>query len=291
MTLQTTGLRTAADRLEALAGQLVAIDCDGTGRPSEKAAQDLGHAVVRFALALSDLAAWSDATHLYYGDVFAGRPAADPLAEEHAELALLSAILAGDVALDAFAWAELVRRGRARLRRRGDGKIPPLWPLLLDELEASAADPADRMLRLARLLDVNLDAARDAIVAHRDPELWNVAQSGSIGDAATPLGLSLVTFDHERLRTALRVLVRVVPGVLGPAPDDLPEGGLRDAYEDVASFAAAVASELGPGARQDLRTAFRLGGIETRPLDAVAGWLADLVALYLECRREEPARA
>jgi hypothetical protein len=56
-----------------------------------------------------------------------------------------------------------------------------------------------------------------------------------------------------------------------------------------ATFAAAIASELGPQARQDLLTAFRLGGIATRPLDDVAGWLTDRVVLYLDRLREEPA--
>src|SRR5258708_2493381 len=114
-----------------------------TGQPTEKPAHQLGHATIRFAIALEALADAGEAAMFASEARFEpNHPPGDELAGERAQLALLSAIAAGDFALDAFAWAELVRRGWL-LTRKADGRIPVLWSKLMVELDAA---PNDQMV-------------------------------------------------------------------------------------------------------------------------------------------------
>lgn len=282
------GLIRAADSLEDLARRLVAIRREDTGTTTEKPANELGHAVVRFAISLGDLATASESGYRTIQAMTEPDPGADPLGAERAELALLSAILAGDVGLDSLAWAELVRR--KLLPGRGPGfKVPMLWPNFMIALEAPDADPADPMLVPARHLDVTLDAARDAIVAHRDPELWPMRSSGSGPDGIDAIGLTLVTTDDYRVRAALQALDSLPWPLSRAAPSD-PREGLRTRYDLRVRTAVSAAGRLDARGRSTLRKAYRLGGMTTPDLGTMAEWFARLVSLYLE-RRVLPSEA
>lgn len=105
-------VRREASLLPDLALALFRFNRDETGLQTEKPAHDLGHATIRFSLALDDLAAAADAAFVESNARFEpDQPRGDGLAQERAQLALVSAIAAGDFALDSFAWAELVRLG------------------------------------------------------------------------------------------------------------------------------------------------------------------------------------
>jgi len=272
--MDAAAVRSEASALADLALALVRINRDDTGEASEKAPQDLGHATIRLSIALEDLASAGEAAYAEMDSRFEPtRPPVDELAQERAELALLSAILAGDFALDSFAWAELVRRSDPP-RRRKDGWVPLLWPKLMEKLDA---DPSDPMTSPARYLDVTLDAARDALVAHRDPELWPVVGTGTGGY----FNLELVTLDEARLRLALRCLNRITI----PYSPYLIETTSRSAYRQKVEAFVEASPILDRTARQNLRTAYRWAGIHSPSLASIAQRIGQLVRIYLGRRR------
>ena len=286
---ETDDLRSEAKVLERLARQLVAIDRDTTGQPTERPAQELGHAVVRFSIALADLATAAEvgfrtAESWFPRDPDSPSGPVDDLGMERAELALLSAVVAGDVALDYLAWAELVRRGEVPIKRGRDGKLPVLWSVLMARLDA---EPTNPMRPIARSLDVTLDAARDALVAHRDPELF---PSRSIGTGSL-LGLTLTTWDAERVAAALNTLPTIGGGSRPPATADAI-ANRQSGYDDLASTLVDAAVILGPDDRMNLRKAFRMAGIRSPSMVRIARWYRGLVELYLAAReRESPPAA
>lgn len=266
-------VRREASLLPALALALIGLDRDATGLRTEKPAHDLGHATIRFSLALDDLAAAGEAAYVESNARFEpDQPRGDGLAGERAQLALLSAIGAGDFALDAFAWAELVRRERPPEREKS-GKVPWLWRDLMAELDA---DPTDPMTASARFLDVTLDAARDALGAHRDPELEQMTGTGTGGIYS----LELITLSDARIRLALRCLDRITV----PFSPYLPVTVDRSAYRTKVEHFIAASSLLDSTARQNLRTAYRRAGIASPSLAAIAGRYRELVELYLSRR-------
>lgn len=272
-------LRREAETLEALARELVALRRDETGGASEKAANDLGHATVRFSIALDDLADRSLALSRDTDpDDRPGDP--DPLAWERATLALLSATLAGDVALDALAWAELTRRGKPPREDPRSGRIPTLWPELMKAIDD---EPAEPMTRHARFLDVTLDAARDAIVAHRNPHLWDVRMSGT----GAPFRLDLITLERPRLVRAIRRLRGIQPSIgRPPFRPRMDDATLRWMFEQDVERLVYMAPSLGPNERKRLRECYRIAGISSPDLANLAGAFAALVGIYLERRRE-----
>lgn len=270
-------VRREASLLPDLALALIRLDRNATGRRTEKPAHDLGHATIRFSLALDDLAAAGEAAFVESNARFEpDQPRGDGLAQERAQLALLSAIGAGDFALDAFAWAELVRREKPPERGTG-GKVPWLWRDLMETLDA---DPTDSMTAPARFLDVTLDAARDALGAHRDPELEQMTGTGTGGIYS----LELIALSEARIRLALRCLDRIKL----PFTPHLPTTVDRMAYQTKVEYFIDASSLLDVTARQNLRTAYRWGGIASPSLAAIAGRYRELVELYLDHRTRAP---
>jgi hypothetical protein len=94
-----------------------------------------------------------------------------------AEVDATNALVAGDLAVDAFAYAELVR-GEAAPTWIPGGKIPGMWEPLVKLLESA---PTDTMLRPVRYLDVTLTPARDLLVAHPDPTTYYMPAFDSLG--------------------------------------------------------------------------------------------------------------
>jgi hypothetical protein len=269
------GLGAEATGLAHLASALIGIRGDNTRETSEKASRDLGRATIRFSIALENLAA-AATTAADAMEARFDRPAepVDPLATERAELALLSAILAGDFALDSFAWAELVRR-KATLGRDLHGKLAVPWSTFMDQIDA---DPSDEMIRPARFLDVTLDAARDALVAHRDPELWPMWGSGTGGW----FSLDLVTLDDVRVRRALDALEQItLPAPFGPPVARISS---RSEYSSIVDHLVGASLVLDRNARLLLRSAYRWGGFSSPSLATIASHYGHLVRLYLARR-------
>lgn len=271
-------LRKRADRLQELATVLVKLDRQVSGE-SEKAAHDLGRATVRFALAIRDLAE-AGIGHRASLEAMFESPATpvDPLASERAELSLLSALLAGDVALDAFAWAELVRLNARPARHARTGQLPTMWPALMKRLDANPGDP---MTNSARFLDVSLDAARDAIVAHRDPDLWSIRGAGT----GMAFSLDLMTLSDHRTLAALNAIRHLPPPMPELPPAEISIGELRALYERRIEMLMYSAPALGSDQRIALKKALRFGGSSAPPLHEIAHRFARLVQLYLDRRR------
>lgn len=268
-------IRAEARALADLARALVSLKRDDTGQPTEKPANDLGHATIRLSIALDDLASAAEAAYEATDARFEpARPVVDVLAPERAQLALLSAIFAGDFALDSFAWAELVRR-KVPPKRGKDGKMPFLWSTLMAVLDA---DPTDAMTPPARYLDVTLDPARDALVAHRDPELWPMVGSGTGGWFT----LTMIPSRRGRFRIAQRCLDAIkLPIELVPW---FAAKSRRMVYSGRVEALVAASSLLDGPARKKLREAYRWGGFESPSMAAIASRFGQLIRLYLAHR-------
>jgi hypothetical protein len=265
-------LRGEAGLLRNPALRLIRMNRDETGEASEKPAHDLGHATVRFSLALEALADAADAAQRESEARFdRSPPPGDGLAGERAQLGLLSVVFAGDFALDSFAWAELVRRGDPP-RRGKDGRVPILWPRLMEKLNAGPTDP---ITAPARFLDVTLDAARDALGAHRDPELEQMVGSGTGGY----FSIDLVTLDPARIERARRCLDRIVLPL--PYAPSMVESSPQGAYRMKVQRVIGASSILDGPARADLRRAYRWGGITSPPMAQIAARFRQLVDIYI----------
>lgn len=276
----TSDLQVEAQSLADLARKLIGIRREATHRRTEKPANSLGHATIRFSIALDHLAtagaAAADAMESRFAPV---RPPGDELAVERAELALLSAIFAGDFALDAFAWAELSRRSRRlRLKHEKDGRVPVPWATFMDTLDGELRNP---MTSRARYLDVTLDAARDALGAHRDPELELMTGSGTGGWFT----VQLVSLSPARIRYALRCLDEIELAV--PVTGYFVPTSPHSEYSSRVDALVAASSLLNKHGRRKLRAAYRWAGFESPSLTAIARQFGILVRLYLEHRRVE----
>ena len=150
--------------------------------------------------------------------------------------------------------------------------------MLMDALDA---DPTNPMTAPARYLDVTLDAARDALVAHRDPELWPMVGSGTGGW----FSLELITLSRARIRYAHRCLdaIELPFPVIGYFVETSP----RSAYSSRVDALVAASPILDKTARRNLRSAYRWGGFDSPSLAAIAGRFGKLVRLYLELREPE----
>jgi len=289
--------------LKRRADLLIAIEREQTGEPTEEPAHELARALAIWSISLD---------HLHAAGVGAWKQM-DPLSIERAQLALLSSTAIGDIVLDAFAWAELVRRrewrswrhrhvaqrceeraarrARRKPRNKERDRVPVPWTILMSVLDDGDAD--DRMIQPARYLDVTLDAARDLLVAHRDPELMLMRGASSYG----PPTLDLRTLDRRRLAAAL-ALVATIPS---PFPRPRPQAGagwIRHAIDQEVSRHIALAGRLDGQGRKTLRRVLRLVGAHSPDMSAIANGVLQLVDDYIDRRSlrgepkpERPARS
>ena len=280
MTLPDASLPKAADRLRSQADRLREIELDDIGRPTEEPAHDLARAVVIWSIALRELApAGLAALTGHVAGIHDGSPA-DDLVWERAQLRLLTAVVAGDVLLDSLAWAELVRRKRWEPpQHTGLAKVPVLWTVLMKVLDEPSASN-DPMRPPARYLDLSLDAARDMLVAHRDPELHMMRGAASWGRFT----IDLFPHEQDRLETALEQArgIRTSVDYLPPDPADTQD--LAGAFASRTEILLQMAVELGAEDRRKLRSAYRIGGISSPSLGAIAERVCVLVDLYLAAR-------
>jgi hypothetical protein len=266
----------AAERLNARAVDLIAVRREDTGESTEQPAHDLARALAMWSICLRRLA---EAGPGVWALMESGYPdgkqrASDPFAIEGAQVAMLSATVIGDTVLDAFAWAELVRRQRWRPWQPGDrgpwDRLPVLWSELMGVLDAAPDDP---MTGPARFLDLTLDAARDMLVAHRDPELMLLRGASDVGT----FSLHLRTMDDARLEAAFGVL----RGIPGARPWS---GGGRFGFEREVERLIGQAASLDRSDRLLVRHAYRLGGINLPDLGQIADAVLTLIDRYIDVR-------
>ena len=144
---------------------------------------------------------------------------------------------------------------------------------VLDEPEGET----DPMRRHARFLDVTLDAARDMLVAHRDPELLLMRSATNLG----AFSLHLTTLDEARIAAAVNVL-RTMPFPVPQPQLDKARRGLE--LESAISTLLDVAGTLGPKERAQLRRVYRLGGLEAPDMTTIALRVGKLLDLYIDAR-------
>ena len=278
-------------KIGRLAERCTALRPEDTGASSEQPAHDLSRALAIWSIALEELA-------------FAGLPVfeagiADPsvlnlsrstipeawqrtddyIAIERAQHRMLSAAMAGDIVLDSFAWAELIRRDVWR-PGPGDGSfVVVLWTLLMTELDRPECD-SDPMRQAARYLDVTLDAARDMLVAHRDPELVLIRGASNWGS----FSLDLDTFSIDRLAASLDTMRQIMSPVPRQDLDRSSEMSLRIAIDREMALLLGRARHLSPSDRKKMRRAYRIAGMHSPSFAAIAERVASLVELYLAAR-------
>ena len=240
-----------------------------------------------WSISLRELAAAGSAAWQTAQSGFSDAPTdgVNDLGIERAQLALLSATMIGDMVLDAFAWAELVRRGKWSPWVRGErqhDRAPVLWTDLMSVLD-SPPPTGDPMLAPARYLDVTLDAARDMLVAHRDPELEMIRGTGNL----SPFTLHLFNIKQERLDAAYEVLTELWPPVVDVVSEPPPTFWRSPVRARVATL-VELSDTLGGDKRQSLRRVYRLVGIASPDLSSIAGRVALLTKLYLAARSFTP---
>jgi hypothetical protein len=180
-------------------------------------------------------------------------------------LDLTSAFVVGDLVLDHFAYAELVRRHNVPVWRRGIDKVPAMWPALMAVLEASR----DEMLGPARSLDVSLAVARDVLVAHRDPDAIELPGFSSWGEVR----LERPVPDDDRRLRAEQILKDVNQSLEHPWPEAYDRRRLLDMLTSVSPI-------LTPEVRRGIHNAIRAAGFESPPLTTVVADVIKLLRLY-----------
>ena len=248
----TKRLQSAADDLERVARALLGIE--HADRPTDRPSQQLGRAVARWMiatrrLATSGIAMWAS-----------GSPNAEPPADLPgpaqmvAEVDATNALVAGDLAVDAFAYAELVRRKAAPTWKPGQ-RIPGMWEPLVRLVEAESSDA---ILRPVRYLDVTLAPARDLLVAHPDPTTYDMPSFMSMGHVQ----LARPSVDPEREAAALDAL-RLA------AKDQRVSYGLDADYHRLLDYLQAIAGLLDRPAREAMKRAYRLAGYDAPPMTTI----------------------
>lgn len=166
----------------------------------------------------------------------------DPPPSYAAELDLLTALVMGDLCLDALAHAELERRQALPPWTPG-GRIPSWWPEFMTVVE----EGSDAMRGPARRMDLSIALARDLLVAHPDPHAVHMPSFGSSGG----VNVYRPVIDDERRRRAEAMLRDI-----GTA-EGIPVTGH---YYDLLDRLLGRAPLLEFPARAQIKDALRVGG-------------------------------
>lgn len=249
---------------------------DLRGQPTDRPTKQLGDTVALWMITVRRLAesgpiAWAAMDARFPPDEDESPKGApeSPLGppERVASLDLITTFVVGDLVLDHLAYAELVRRGAVPTWRRGVQKVPAMWPALMDTLEESGG----AMLGPARSLDVSLAVARDVLVAHRDPDAFELPGYSSWG----AIRLERPVLDEDRRRMAEALVRTVNRGLDHPWPDSYD-------YQHLVDTIGAVPPQLTPDVRKGLRRAFRAAGFESPALTTVIRDALRILRLYDE---------
>jgi hypothetical protein len=271
-------LRRHADELEERARSLLKLSRGKlSGTPSDRPTTALGRAVEHWVIALRRLAdssplAWEALDSRFPPEE--GEPVKSPPdsdlgpAEMVADLDLITAYLAGDQVLDHLAYAELVRRDRVPDWQRGRDPVPSMWPKLMAVLDEA---PQEHMSQAARYLDVTLAVARDVLVAHRDPDAYDLPFYSSWGEVK----LHRPVVDDERKAAAEAIVRAANLGLEHPWPDTWT-------YDHLVDSIIAVPQLLEFAVRKALRDAFRLAGFESPRLTTILGYAERLLAAHTD---------
>ena len=188
------------------------------------------------------------------------------------QLDVMTVFLIGDLVLEDFAWAELVRRGAEPRWRPGRDMVPGMWTKFMEVM-----DQGDPMCGDARYLDVTVAVARDLLVAHRDPTTSTLPSWSNDGGVT----LLRITLDENRRARAFRMLLKANESleVHWPAHD----------YEELRDRLVALAPRLGARQRAWLKASYRHAGIESPSLVEVGVKVRRILTRHLEAVSQSEA--
>lgn len=255
------------------------------GQPTARSARDLGRTIAYWSVAIRRIAesgakAWA-AVDERFGEErereespatpeTPDREASEALSgipmEMVAELDLIVAYMIGDQVLDLVAYAELVRRDMVPTWRPGRDKVPSMWPAFMTVMDDGALDA---MSEAARYLDVTLAVARDVLVAHRDPAAVELPSYSSWGS----VGLHRPVIDEGRKADAEQLVHEINRALERPWPEEWSDRHLLETI-------IAVAPQLTPEVRRDIRRVYRLAGFDSPELVAIVNKVIRLVSAY-----------
>jgi hypothetical protein len=192
----------------------------------------------------------------------------DPLARWEAMLDYSSAFTVGAMVLEDLAYCEMERRSALP-----GGKRPSYWSAFVKHLDPRSDDP---MRGAAIYLDLTLYEGRNVLVIHRRVGHWDMHAFGN--DGAVYMARVVLPADRSPADDLIRRAAAAYP-----VPE--PAGITMDALAD---RLIAVSARLPAGARDDLKAAYRLGGITPPPfprlVERVTGLIEQHVALIRATR-------